>query len=89
MTLKEQIEKILEKTCGFTCPNGAESNKPALDQLLALFKKECEGVIGENQQDEFYGGPEDPPMYDEDAINRNILRAKQLQKLSALIGEEK
>lgn len=28
-----EIEEILERICGFTCPNGAEENKPTMKMI--------------------------------------------------------
>lgn len=43
--LEGKIGKILESTCGFECPNGAESDKPALQALTKLVEGEKEKAI--------------------------------------------
>lgn len=48
-TLESEIEKILERDCGQTCPNGAEENKPSLERLLSLIKQVADEVIGEDE----------------------------------------
>ena len=49
MNLKTEIEKILEKTCGFECPNGGGSERLAVDQLFYLFEKTMTEIIGKDE----------------------------------------
>ena len=82
-TLQNEIEEILEKTCGWECPNGAENDKPSVGALLKLFESRMTEVIGEDKYV--------PPAYKaarvDDAV-KNDLRAEQKIKLAEMLKEE-
>ena len=43
--LEKELSKILEQTCGLTCPNGAEGEKPATDAISTLIESHTKEYI--------------------------------------------